>query len=143
MTDTLILNEKNRPQIEQALSEAQKRARARCLGYRDLERGAEYASNCLNDSGVASRREIGAKALVRTGDVVPNSYKGIAYETVIELVRRSTGWAFVRAYRDRCPSRSYGGSRESVVLGVTEEQAAIIAAHALKQINAEILSEEG
>lgn len=100
----IIINEKNRDRINEAIREAEGRATVRLLTYDDL---ADAVARLERHLGIAKKNMIDITADIDVNcQTFPHAYRYSPESTRAEVVRTSSGWKLVKAYRGE--TRTYG-----------------------------------
>ena len=96
------ITKENAPKIAAEIARAQARCRMRLGHFRDVERAVELAEKNPVLTILPKAEHVGTEGIYYPGERPGMSYNGIAEETCIEIVRRASGWFFVRARRLPC-----------------------------------------
>lgn len=98
----IIVNEKNREKINEAILSAEGRANARCIGYSHI---AEAIARIDAHLGIPKVYQVGISATVDYfAQHFPSAYKYTPTSTHFSLVRTSSGWAVTEIFR--APTKS-------------------------------------
>lgn len=109
----IIVNEKNREKIEEAIRKAEGRATARCISYDRIVKTIERIESHLS---IPKKYLIGIEASVDYwAQQFPNAYKYAPESTHFCLTRTASGWAVTNIYRYYTQSPS-----KAVCLALTE-----------------------
>lgn len=99
------ITKENAAKIRDEIDKVQSRCRTRLCDYLDALRAVELAELNPVLAILPKADHVGTEGTYCPGErPTANSYNGIAEETHIEIIRRSSGWFFVRAKRMACAS---------------------------------------
>lgn len=95
----IIIKDSNEAKITAAIKEAEGRATARTLEYKDIKTALDRIEKRL---GIAKKALLGVKVRVDVNaQTFPNAYKWTPESTHFVAERTASGWALTEVYRDR------------------------------------------
>jgi len=109
----IIVNEKNRDKINEAVKAAEARASARCIDYDRIVGAIDTIDDKL---GISKANQVGIRAVVDYWAQFPSAYKYTPESTQFAMVRMPSGWAITDIYRDRTKAPS-----KAIELTLTEK----------------------
>lgn len=114
------ITEKNEAKIQAELDKVQARCSVRLADFMDVVRAVQLAEKNPVLAIMPKKFHVGTEGryFPGYGGAIANAYRGVPEETCIVIVRRATGWFFVRAYRTSCVNS------ERVTLSVPETSVA-------------------
>ena len=100
MSKTIKIEAGQEPAIQNAIDDAEGRARQRTVSAAEVIRHAAAVDHRLDQLGVPRTARTGIVTVVNGCVRLPNAYEYSAQATFVTIRRNSTGWRFVEAKRE-------------------------------------------
>ena len=109
------INVENIEKVNEAIKKAEKKATTRTVRYDQIVHAVSKAERKLHELEIP-KKYWEACIISLEPDQVPNSYRGIAEGTFVDIIRYPSGWFVTYIGRSKTGSRSFGLPRRDVLI---------------------------